>query len=72
MPKAKVTSVTVAHVFESGNTQDYRIGLYKRDDETVISVRDGSGTVWLRPESWPEVREQINGFMDDLAQEKGA
>lgn len=70
MPKAQVTSVTVAHIFDDESTEDYKIGVWRRDDETVISVRDSSGMVWFRPESWPEVREQINGFMDDLAADK--
>lgn len=69
MTKTKVTAVTVTHFADDGSESSFTIEAENGQlTGPLVSVSGStSDRVWFRPESWPEVREQINGFMDDLA-----
>ena len=67
MPTVKVTGVTVSHVWDDESQSDYEIRCGRFDDTgPYVSVTDDSDTIFIRPESWGEIRDQIQSMMDEL------
>lgn len=70
MPHVKVTGVIVSHFFEDGSHEDVKIsaGEFKADEPYVSLELDGD-TFYFRPESWPEIRAQIQAMFDESGEE---
>lgn len=70
MPHAKITGVQVSHIWDDGSTEDIKLtrSLEGDDDPTVSLVAEGV-TIYLRPESWPEIRDQIDDMFQEMKNE---
>jgi len=70
MPKVMVSGVIVTCEFDDNNTSDtvIRCG---RDEGTgpYVSVERGENTVYLRPETWPKIRDHIQDMFDEMERE---
>ena len=66
MPRSEIKSVTVSHIYDDDSVDDFKIekGEFEATGK-YVSLNDGDQTIYLRPESWPEIREQIQSFFDD-------
>lgn len=73
MPHAKITGVQVSHIWDDGSTEDIKLtrSLEGDDDPTVSLVAEGV-TIYLRPESWPEIRDQIDAMFEEMERENKA
>ena len=71
MPKVKVTGVTVAYVWDDDSKSETTVCCGRFDNTgPYVSVKEDSGeTIYLRPESWPEIRDQIQEMFDAMERE---
>jgi hypothetical protein len=70
MPRVEVTSATVSHIWDDNSSSDVKISkMTSNDTGFAVLVNEGQDTICLRPESWPEIRDQIDAMMDQIAQE---
>lgn len=65
--KTEVTAITISHIWDDESQTDISIrkGIFD-DTGAYVSVEDDGQTIYLRPESWPEIRDQIQGFFDSM------
>lgn len=67
MPRAKVTGVTVSHIWDDDSQSDIEISSGRFEDTGhYVSVKDDNQTIYIRPESWGEIRDQIQAMMDEM------
>lgn len=67
MPTVKVTGVTVSHIWDDESQSDYEIRCGRFDGTGhYVSLKDDGNMVFIRPDSWPEIRDQIQCMMDEL------
>ena len=65
MPIVEITSVTASHIWDDETKSDFVITKGNFDDTGYyVELKDGNDTVYLRPESWPLIRDQINAMME--------
>lgn len=70
MPRTQKTAVVISHICDDDSRSDIEIcrGSFN-DDGPYVTIRDDSQTVYLRPESWPNIRDAIQDFFDDIESE---
>lgn len=67
MPKVKVTAVTVSHIWDDDSQSDIEVRCGRFSDTGhYVSLKDDGQTVFIRPESWDEIRDQIQAMMDEI------
>ena len=67
MPRAEVTGVTVSHIWDDESKNDVEINKgYFDDTGPYVSVQDDGQTIYFRPESWLEIRDQIQAMFDSF------
>lgn len=65
--KVKTSSVTITHELYDGSTNEIVITSGQcKDTGPYVSVKDNSGVIWLRPDSWPAVRGGIQEVFSSL------
>lgn len=70
MPRAKISKITVAHVWDDDSVSHYEIeAQYSETSGPYVSLSTDRDIVHLFPEPWPEIREQIQGLLDEIATE---
>jgi hypothetical protein len=70
MPKVKISAVTVAHEFDDESASETVISCGRFDDgDGYVSLKDDGDIVYLRVESWPEIRDQIQMMFDGIGKE---
>jgi|GEM_PF-2577588 len=72
MPVAKVTKVTVSQVWDDNSSTDLQISKRCMDTSGLhVALSTDGETVNIYPESWPEIRDQIESMMDEIHLERG-
>jgi hypothetical protein len=67
MPIAKITSVTVSHIWDDESESENKISLNTVDENyPYVSLNQDSACIQLRPESWTKIKDQIDSFMATL------
>jgi hypothetical protein len=67
MPKVEVAEVTVSHIWDDDSKSDIKIAKGRFGDAgPYVSVKDDDETIYFRPESWPEVRDQIQKMFNSF------
>jgi len=71
MPTSKVTAVTISHQWDDDSSSDIIVSRGSFSDlGPYVSIKeDGGDCIYIRPESWPEIRDQAQGFFDDMAED---
>ena len=70
MPHAKITGVVVTHIFDDEETIDTKISRsIEGDDDPTVDIHQDGKTVFLRPESWPEIRDEIDAMFQEMEKE---
>lgn len=71
MPVSQVTKVTVSHVWDDKTSTDVEISKRCNDPsgQHIALTTDGE-TVCIFPESWDEIRDQIDAMMDEIHLDK--
>lgn len=68
MPTVEVTSVTVSHIWDDKTKSDTEVEKGTFDDTgPYVAVREDDGSIYFRPESWPEIRGQIQSMFDSMS-----
>ena len=71
MPKAKITSVTVSHIWDDDSASETKISRSTEgDDDPTVSLNQDGQIVYLRTESWPEIRDQIDAMFQGMEEEQ--
>jgi len=70
MPRSNISSVTVQHIWDDDSTIDYQVQEsvpnINSDYGPFVSVEQGGDILILYPESWSEIRDQIECFMESF------
>lgn len=67
MPRSEISGVIISHVWDDDSRTEFRIVKRKYDDSGIaVTLQDSTDDmVTLRPESWPDIRDQIQKMMDE-------
>ena len=67
MKRSKITSVTVSHIWDDQSTTETTISKSPEgDDDPTVSLKQEEYFVYLRKESWPEIRDQIDAMFQEM------
>lgn len=67
MPKAQITAVVISHIWDDESRTDTEVCRGEFEDQgPYVTLREDNQTVYLRPESWPEIRDQIQDMFDTI------
>lgn len=70
MPHAKITGVVVTHIFDNDQPIETKINRsLEGDDDPTVDINQDGQTVFLRAESWPEIRDQIDDMFQEMKNE---
>lgn len=73
MPKSKITGVTVSHIHDDDSATETNISRsLEGDDDPVVSLNQNGNIVYLRQESWEDIRDQIEAMFQEMQVEQGA
>jgi len=71
MPKAKITGATITYTYDDDSESEIEIDSGVFDDSgPYVSVKSDSDTFYFNPETWPLIKEQVDGFMNKLIAEQ--
>ena len=73
MPKSKITGVTVSHIHDDDSATETKISRsLEGDDDPTVSLNQDGNIVYLRQESWEDIRDQIELMFQEIQVEQGA
>lgn len=63
MPSAEVTRSVVTHYWDDESSTDYHISSCSENIlGPYVCLKEGNDAIHFRKESWPEIKQQIDGF----------
>lgn len=69
MPRVEVTSVVVSQIWDDGCIWTFEIDLARfADGDPYVSVTHDDETIYFCPDSWPEIRDQIQSMLDSVSE----
>jgi len=64
MPRSKISKITVTHVWDDDSETEYTIGTHVSEESGgYVYVDSSSERICFHPESWDDIRDQIDEMM---------